>query len=545
MTKDPALPELSTVPEFVAHYAASRPAAPALSAEGDQLTYAQTYEATQDYAQALLRAGIRPGDVVGVFGNSRPECLLVFLACCRTGAVYLGLNPKYTARELEYICRDARPQLLFVMSEGKEPTQPEHLHAALQRIGTVRTVIARRALWKGRLRETRYTPLEEFLGPDWLGQPPADTPISQGTAADPDAPCAIVYTSGSTGSPKGALLSQQGMVRSAILSWRYWYGADVRLRTVAQHPINHVGWLVCECVATLVAGGTLFFREHFDGGATLRLIEQERLTLWIAIPSMIMLAAESPEFRTCDLSSLRRIAFGMPPTIELMQRLRSRTDAVFCVSYGLTEAHGGAVIATEEQAGLATVAATMGRAVPGINVRVAEPDGREAELGEVGELLIRDRSVFLGYLNQPAATAEALQDGWLHTGDLARQDSTRQYIFVGRKKEMFKSGGYNVYPSEVENVICRHPDVSLAAVVETPDPLWQEVGIAFVVPRADANLDSDDLLRYLRTKLANYKIPKRLVFVGHLPELPNGKFDKVTLRQQARTLQPPLHGSGP
>ncbi len=525
------LPDLVTVPEFLAHYAAVTPAAVAWSARsaypaaGVSLTYQDAQRSVEACAGGLAALGVRPGDIVGVYGNSRPECLAVFLACCRAGAIFLGLSPKYSGPELEFICGDAQPALLCVLVDELTDAQAASLRGMLARTGSVRGVVSigLSAAAAGR----PVIALGEFLG---AGQAAPDP------ATDPAGPCAIVYTSGSTGAPKGALLSQTGMLRSAALTWRHWYGGLPEVRTVAQHPVNHVGWLVCECVTVLTAGGALYFRERFDGAATLKLIEQERLNLWLAFPSMVILAMQTPEFEDCDLTSLRRIAFGMPPTTEVMTRLRAKTSAVFSVSYGLTEAHGGSATVTDDDADLAAIPTSIGRVLPGVRARVVDDAGQDVPPGEPGEFLLRDSSVFLGYLNRPEATAETLRDGWLHTGDIVAEQPDGQFEFISRKKEMFKSGGYNVYPREIEGVICGHPDVSEAAVVAVPDPLWQEVGLAFVIPREGASLDVAELASQLRASLANYKIPKHFVVLDRFPELPNGKFDKVRLRERGRRI---------
>jgi acyl-CoA synthetase (AMP-forming)/AMP-acid ligase II len=444
--------------------------APALVSTERTWTYAELDRAVDEYGAGLLARGVERGDVVGVHGWSRPEWLIAFLACSRIGAIYLGLSPKSTGRELEYLLADARPRLVL----GIDGVAPSELRGS--------------------------------------GAERAD---------HPDLPCAIVYTSGSTGAPKGALLSQRSILRSARLTAEHWHGAGPETRTVAELPIDHVGWLVCECLAVLVAGGTIHFRERFDAAGVLRLIEAERLTLWVAFPSMLALAMQTPEFERCDLSSLRRVALASTPSLELLTRLRTRTDAVFTASYGLTEASGGAVTASAPDADLATVAGTIGRVVPGLEHRVD---------AATGELLLRDECVFDGYLNRPQATAAAIDDdGWLHTGDAVSVEADGNLRLVGRLKEMFKSGGYNVYPSEVENVLGSHPAVSEVAVVAAPDPLWTEVGVAFVVPAAA--LDSEELREHARERLANYKVPKRLLLVDALPRLPNGKVDKLSLRK--------------
>lgn len=493
----------------------------AVVGEQERWTYARLDLEVERYASALVTHGIRAGDVVAVLGFSRPECVVAFLATCRVGATFLGLSPKHTERELAFVLEDSRPRLLLGMHSRSEPEQDEKLRS-LKGSGLEAAVVTRGAAVPG-LSES----LDSFLH--------AGAVHAGRSLASSDSPSAIVYTSGSTGTPKGALLSQRGMIRSALLSWEHWYGGMQPLRAVAQHPINHVGWLICECVATLVSGGTMFCQERFSGAGTLRLIERERLNLWLAFPSMLILAKETPEFERCDLTSLETIALGMPAAVELMRAYQDRTGAVMCISYGLTEANGGCVTVTARDADLETIATTIGRPVPGIEVCVMGFDGKPALAGEEGELRVRDRSVFVGYLNRPEATAEALDgDGWLHTGDVVLAEASGEMRMIGRLKEMFKSGGYNVYPTEIEGVIGSHPEVAAVAVVEIPDPLWHEVGIAYVVPREGAALSEEALRSYARQRLANYKVPKRFVLVDTLPQLPNGKFDKVALRAEAR-----------
>jgi len=518
-----AIPELPTLDHYLRLYAVERRDVLAVAGEPGRLTYTELDAAVEVYARALAGAGVGAGEVVGVLGYSRPECLVAFLAACRLGAIFLGLNPKHTARELAFVVGDSRPALLLALHPPEETVQDEKL-SELREGGFSGRIFARDSG-----RPDLSEPLENFLA---AGVGIASNDLTDGQVRS-DAPCAIVYTSGSTGTPKGALLSQRGMIRSAILTWEHWYGALQPQRTVAQHPINHVGWLVCECVATLVPGGSIFCRERFDGAGTLRLIESERLNLWLAFPSMLILARAAPEFERCDLRSLDTIALGMPASVELMRAYRERTGAVMSVSYGLTEASGGAVTVTGRDASLQDVASTIGLPVPGVEVSIQPLEGGSGE----GELLVRDRSLFLGYLNRPEATAQALDaDGWLHTGDIVQRGAEGDLRMVGRRKEMFKSGGYNVYPTEIEAVIGSHPDVDAVAVVQAPDPLWDEVGIAYIVPKDGLHIEADTLREHARGQLANYKVPKRFLVVDALPQLPNGKFDKVALRLEARRL---------
>lgn len=518
-----ALQELPLFDDYVKLHARRTPDALAISCLDYELTYRELGDRVAAYAAAFAASGIGPRDVVAVFGYSRPECLIAFGACCRIGAVYLGLNPKYTVPELAFVVGDSRPRLLLAMHSSDEPEQNEKLRSALAMVDSIGEVVTRH-IWS-----TFKIGLDEFLARGSAHAPPDAVDAGSNDA------CAIVYTSGSTGAPKGALLSQRGIIRSAMLTLRFWFGVDSEIRTVAQHPINHVGWLVCECMTVLIAGGSLFFRERFDGAATLRLIDEQRLNVWVAFPSMVILAMRTPEFEASDLSSLKRLAFGSLPSMEILSRLRERTDAVFSVSYGLTEASGGAVTASDDDAEPAAIADTIGRPVPGVEVRIVDTDYEDVAPGAAGELLVRDSCVFLGYLNRPDATAAAIDsEGWLHTGDVVAREPDGNLRLVGRLKEMFKSGGYNVYPSEVESVISSSDAVRAVAVVAAPDPLWSEIGVAFVVLNSEVDPEVEERLRkHARAGLANYKVPKRFIVVDELPQLPSGKFDKLRLRERA------------
>jgi len=528
MTPAVAPTDDSSIDQHLAYYAATRPEIVAVWCSRFTWTYGELEHQVARYASLITDQGIGPGDVIAVFANSRPECLVVFLACCRTGALYLGLNPKYRLPELEFVCADARPGLVFVLPDAS--MGPEVMTA----IGEL-TV---------NLPPTTVVVISD--GADFATPHlDLDTLVER---ASPDRrigsderslrrPCAIVYTSGSTGQPKGALLHEHGAVRSARLSWRYWYGGIEPVRTVVQHPVNHVGWLVCECVAGLVAGGSLYFKERFDGGATLRLIDRHALNLWVAFPTMLRLAMQSPDWHTCDLRSLRRIALGTAPEVEILRQFRERSDAIFCVSYGLTEAHGGAVTVTGNAASLQEVAGSIGRPVPGVELRIADLTGQDVPAGQAGELLVRDSTVFLGYLNRPDATAHSIDaGGWLHTGDVAVVNATGDLHLVGRIKEMYKSGGYNVYPPEIEKVIASYDDVVQVAVVGAPDPLWESVGVAFLVVGNTDHFSVPSFTAFVRSQLANYKVPKRFEFLEAMPQLPNGKVDRVELRKRAARL---------
>ena len=518
------LPAFSSVTDYVAFHADASSDVNAISSEKVRLSYSEVADEVDRYARALQGAGVGPGTFVGVLGPSRPECFIAFLACCRIGAAFAGLNPRHTVRELSVVVTDCQPTVILCLEgESSDDDLTEKVLALRPALNAEAVLVSRTHRTEGGL-----VSLNDFLD--------EGRHVELTSSTSPDSPAAIVYTSGSTGTPKGALLSQRSLVRSAHLSWEYWYDAPVRPRTVTHHPISHVGWLVTRSLATFIAGGSINVRERFDPREHLRLIEQEKVTVWNLHPSELVMTMETDVFSTCDLSSVEHVAFGTSPSLELVNVLQERTDAVISVSYGLTEACGGAVIATSTDP--KSVTTTVGRVLPGVEIRIVTKDGADAETGTPGELLIRDECVFSGYLNRPEEARSVIdRDGWLHTGDVVTQASDGSISLTGRLTEMFKSGGYNIYPSEIEQVLASHPAVWVVAVVAAPDPRWTQVGVAFVVTKPGDDVGEDDLNEFCRKHLANYKVPKRFEFVPSLPQLRiAGKIDRLTLRSEAERL---------
>ena len=517
------LPSFSSVTDYVAFHADASSDVNAISSENVRLSYSEVADEVGRYARALQAAGVGPGTFVGVLGPCRPECFIAFLACCRIGATYAGLNPRHTVGELSVVVTDCQPTVILCLEGESSDGLTEKVLALRPALNAEAVLVSRTHRTEGGL-----VSLNDFLD---------EGRHVELTSTSPDSPAAIVYTSGSTGTPKGALLSQRSLVRSAHLSWEYWYDAPVRPKAVTHHPINHVGWLVVKSLATFIAGGSLNMRERFDPREHLRLVEQEKVTLWNLHPAELAMTMETDVFSTCDLSSVEHVAFGTSPSLELVNRLQERTDAVISVSYGLTEASGGAVIATNPSTDPKSVTTSIGRVLPGVEIRIVTIDGADAETGTPGELLIRDESVFSGYLNRPEEARSAIdRDGWLHTGDVVTQASDGSLSLTGRLTEMFKSGGYNIYPTEIEQVLASHPAVRAVAVLAAPDPRWTQVGVAFVVTKTGDDVGEDDLNEYCRKHLANYKVPKRFEFVPSLPQLRNGKIDRLTLRSEAERL---------
>lgn len=514
------LPRLPRIGDYLAHYADERPDAPFLLHDEVRLTYGEARELVDGLARALLAVGVKRGDRVAAYGHARPEYFVSFLAAASIGAVWLGLNPKYTLDELAHNVADAEPKLLLGLLD--DPGQDEVLVALRQRVPALERLVSRAP------SDVAPSLAELIAKGDAV---PAERLEQARATVGPEDPAALVYTSGSTGRPKGALLPHRGLISCCVVQSERWVDF-APLRTLCDLPINHVGCLGDICCSTLVAGGALFFMEKFDAAGLLGVIERERISFWGAVPTMLLLATRTPEWQTADLSSLRRIMWsGARGSDELVREL-GRVGVPLSTSYGMTESVGS-VTYTSDDDPAELLASTIGRPDPHFGVRIVRPDGSDCGAGEEGELIISGDCLMLGYLNRPEATAETIRDGWLFTGDAAVARADGNLELVGRLSDMYKSGGYNVYCREVEMALEAHPAIGIAAVVGLPDALFGEIGCAFVVTDGATPLDAEAVRAFLREHLANFKLPKRIVAVEELPRLPIGKVDKRRLRELA------------
>ncbi|MBN6055621.1 acyl--CoA ligase, partial [Nonomuraea sp. RK-328] len=517
-----SVPRLPRITDYVHHWAERRPTREALVGEGTRWTYERLRDEVDRCAAALLAAGVRHGDRVALLGHPAPESFAVFLAAAGIGAIWVGLNPKYTLAELSHVVGHSGPAVLFGMLGPGDPAQATILDA-LRPLAPARVVTFGTELPGLSASYEAFTRTGETV--------PAELLASARAQVRPLDPAAMIYTSGSTGRPKGALVPQGGLAFCGVVQAGRWYGDAPR--KLCDLPLNHIGGLGDISTSVLTAGGTVVYMRRFDASGALRMVERERLTHLYCIPTQLLAMVGTPEWRERDLSSLEHILWGgAAAPLSLLETLSS-TGAGLATSYSLTESTGS-VTYTDPGDPLDVLAWSVGRVDPHYEVVLRRPGGGVAGPGESGELLVRGDFITRGYFRDPAATRAAIDEaGWLHTGDLAVEEPGGHIRLVGRLKEMFKSGGYNVYPREVEAALEEHPAVALAAVVGVPDERWGEVGHAFVVPRGP--LTEGELRDHARARLANYKVPKVFRLEGELPKLAIGKIDKVELRRRAAT----------
>ncbi len=481
-----------------------------------RLSYAGLQTAVDQAATRLVARGLGRGHVLAYIGPPGVQYLVSLLAAFRSGATWLGLNPRYKSRELRYVLQHARPALVLVAASADAATRAE-LETALAQGDLLPELLALATGVDGMLASLCGAAQAR-------GAPPAPPP-QQADIQALDA-AVLVYTSGSTGQPKGAALTQANLVENA-----WWLARrlnDGGGRFLINLPVNHAGCIADTTLVALLQGDTLVFMPQFDAHEVGELLRRERITAIGQVPTQYQLMHAAGVLTPQHLATVRHLAWGgaaMPR--PLIAQLASLVPDLFN-SYGLTETTG-TVTVTPRGAGIEALALSVGVPVFDGAVRVVDVDGQAVATGVDGELQVCGPHVFAGYLRNPEATAAALSaDGWLRTGDVGHWRPDGSLRLVGRRTEMYKSGGYNIFPREVEAVLEAHPAVQMAAVIGLPDALWGEAGCAFVVAAPGA-VDAPALAAWCRERLAGYKVPKRFELHTSLPLLPIGKVDRKRL----------------
>jgi acyl-CoA synthetase (AMP-forming)/AMP-acid ligase II len=503
------------IEQYLQQWVSLTPDAEAIVDSYRRMTYIQLNSAVLKAASLLTAHEVVDGSCIAVLAPPSINTFVSFLAANLLGATWLGLNPKYSRTELDHVIRDAKPLLILAYSQIGDRSYKQDLQAICADVdGTKRVPVL-------------YFEEDRLPGVDESGF--HEDLFSKGQEPK-NAIALFVYTSGTTGKPKAARISHKALIHAASVRVKSWNVAP--FRSINNLPINHIGSIGDIACTTLLAGGTQVCLERFSPVATLDCIQRERVSYWYQVPTMFQLCLDAAETIAMDWSSLRAAIWsGGRASHVLINRLASVAKFV-AVDYSMTESVGAITLAPLTS-DTSTLDDCIGWPVAERGIRLVDPETLlPVVVGEAGEVQLFDQWMFDGYRDGVRSSDGFTLDGWFRTGDLAVQLENGSWRIVGRSKEMFKSGGYNVYPREVEMVIELHPDVSAVAVVETSDPLYGEVGVAFVVLEDNCS-DASALDAHCRKHLANYKIPKHFVEVNQLPMLPIGKVDKVALRGRA------------
>jgi long-chain acyl-CoA synthetase len=511
-----------TLDRIVRRNAVRFPERPALVA-GDSTRTWSALDARVDRGSAALGvAGIRAGDRIAILMGNRPEYFELYFACARTGAIAVPLNFRLTPREAAQILGHADPALLVI----------DTAHVALA-AATLQTLGRQMPIWH--VGDTAPDGLSAGNSYEAaLASAPAHARGHDGNENDT---FAIFYTSGTTGLPKGAMVSHLNLEMNGYNQLVADASQPDDVNLVAT-PVYHMG-AVFTAVTYMLLGSTQVILPQFTPAAWLQTLERSRATVSLLIPTMINAIMNAPELSRHDTSTLRLIFYGggpMPPVV--LERAMRAFHCAFTQGYGLTETLEATFLVASDHVLDGTPAqqrrlASAGREAIGAEVRIVDDAGRELGPDEIGEILVRSRSVIQGYWRQPEAAAEVLRNGWFHTGDLGYLDDDRYLFVVDRKKDMVVTGGVNVYTKEVEAVLYEHAAVREAAVFGIADDNWGERVTAAIALKPGASATAEELVAHCRHQLASFKLPKRIVFLDELPKNPSGKILKRELRTLA------------
>ncbi|MEW6272190.1 MAG: FadD3 family acyl-CoA ligase [Thermodesulfobacteriota bacterium] len=522
-----------TIPSAVATSVAARRDAEAVVEPDRRVTYRQLGDLVETATRAMMAAGVEPGDRVAIWAPNGLGWIVAALAAQSSGAAVVPVNTRFKGEEAAHVL-SASKAVMLVTTVGFLGIDTVAMLAAAR---TPLPRLRRIALLEGSAgavdapKDAEVEPWHAFARR--AGKVPAAAAIERRHGVRPTDTSDVLFTSGTTGRPKGVVMTHGQTVRQ-FRDWCAFAGLRPDDRYLVVNPFFHMfgykaGWL-----ASLLAGATIVPVPVFDVPAVLSLVERERITVLPGAPTIYRSILDHPGRDAFDLHTLRVAVTGAADIpVALIEEMRAELPfRSILTGYGLTEA--GTCTGTRPDDDAETIATTAGRAMPGLEVIVADADGREVERGTTGELLVRGYGVMQGYLDDPDATAAALDErGFLHTGDLATMDERGYVRIVGRSKDMLIVGGFNVYPAEVENALLAHDAIAQIAVVGAPDDRMGEVPVAYVVPAPGRSADAGAIVRWARDRLANYKVPRHVVVVPALPTNATGKILKDELRTRA------------
>ena len=464
-------------------------------------------------AHALADLGIVKGERVAALMLNSSEFLEIFFACGKTGAIMVPVNFRLAVPELIYILKDSAPHALVYSSDFAEKVQ------AIKAAGL---------------------PMEHYFrhGGDKLAEDPpiadfaarfsADEPVPVREVTDDD-PLFIMYTSGTTGDPKGAVLTHGNILFGAIHSL-VGYGVNHTYKSLVVAPLFHIGGLVASATPVIYAGGSLVLQSFYNASEVIKLIQREKINYMFAVPVMFQVMTKSEEWDKADFSHVHYfISGGAPIPTPVIRMYQEEKGVYFVQGYGMTEAGRLTSLLLEDSI---RKAGSVGKELFHLQLRIVDKNDRDVAPGEAGEIIVKGPNVFTQYWNKPKETAEAIRDGWFHTNDMGRRDEEGFVYVIGRKQELIISSGENIYPVEVERVIQALPQVREAAAVAMPDEPRGEVVAAFVMLHEGQQITEDELTHALDGQIANFKIPKKVIFVTDFPRNPAGKILKRELKKQ-------------
>ena len=519
---------------------------------GLRFTYRQLQDRVLSLAVALNRLGIKKGDRVAALMDNSNRYFEFFFASFQIGAIAVPINHRLSVSEIEFILRDSGASVLFisdrflsVAEDLKNRNEQIRFFIFAGEDGPSWTLDYEKLLKdiknspspqssppKGEEAEKKSSPMRVEEVRDNITSPLWGEGKGEGHKrgfSDENDTAVILYTSGTTGSPKGVMLSHRNLL-STTTSLLFSYPLTLTDKYCNQGPMFHIGPII-SMLATTISGTTHIFMDNLKPEATLETIEKEKITMIMMAPTMLHRLISHPDINYRNLNSLRLIGYGgAPMSVTILDKAQQYLKCGFLGSYGTTETAGYLTILTPDDHKKKNLLASCGREAYGVKIRIINENGGDVKNGETGEIIVKTDGLMKGYLNKPKETAKVIKEGWFYTGDVAKKDDGDYIYIVDRKKDMIITGGENVYSTEVENMLMTHDKIGEAAVIGLPDEEWGEVVTAVVVPVNGDNLTEKDIIEYCRSKLTHYKCPKSIIFKDSLPKNSSGKILKRELK---------------
>ncbi len=521
--------EWGTTPRLVLAAAARWGDHPAVVDGETTISYVELSRQVERASRAFLAAGIEPGDRVAIWAPNIVEWIVAALGLQGAGGVLVPLNTRFKGTEAAYVLAKSRARVLLTVTDFLDTDYVDLLRSSGAETPDLEHIVVLR----GDAPEGT-TSFADFL--EAGAQVPPESALEAMMAVTPDDLSDIIFTSGTTGSPKG-VMTAHGQNLRGYRDWADVVGLRHGDRYLIVNPFFHAFGYKAGMLASLMTGATIHPQLVFDVPQVMERVVAEQITMLPGPPTLYQSILNHPDLDRFDMTSLRLAVTGAAAIpVELIVRMRAELSfETIITGYGLTEACGIATMCRYDD-DPETIATRSGRAIPGIEVRCVDRADGEVPRGEPGEVVIRGYNVMQGYFDDAEETAAAIDtDGWLHTGDIGEMDE-RGYLWItDRMKDMFITGGFNAYPAEIENLLLAHEGIAQVAVIGIPDERMGEVGMAFVVPRPGTVLSPDEVVAWSREHMANYKAPRRVAIVDSLPLNASGKVTKFELREQART----------
>ena len=498
-----------TFDEALRHHATERPGAVAPRFGDRVTTWKEFDEAASRIANGLVDLGLRKGDRVAYLGKNSDRAIMLTLGAARAGVVLIPIIWRLAPAEIEYILADSDAKVLFV-----EP--------AFSAVGEA-----------AEARGMKVIDMEEGFARLLEGGAPTAPPV---TVGEHDIVLQL-YTSGTTGKPKGVMLSHANGIRqraNQIAAGVTWLLSDPGDTTVVAMPYGHIGGVGFALLATN-GGQEMIVHAEFDPGAVIEAVERYRVKRIFLVPAAIGILLQHPRAATADFSSIETLSYGASPIpLPLLQQAVDRLGCGFVQAYGMTETWGTVVALPPEDhlPGREHKMTSAGKALPGVEIRIIDEAANPVPVGTIGEIAVRSPNNMAGYWNKPDETAQTMYaEGWIRTGDAGLLDDEGYLFIQDRIKDMIITGAENVYPAEVESAVHGHPAVLEAAVIGVPDPKWGEAVKALVVLKPGASATAEDIIAHARTRIAGFKCPKSVDFIDALPRNPSGKILRRELRE--------------